>query len=238
VLAPTDAIGAFSDGEFDRIARLLRNDDVSRLHRLRIALPVNRLAATAAMAGLGPFGRYVLFISAFDDDPVTGRCPPHDYLRHMLDHVSIAEVRRNGWVVTSATGRRFDPVWAPTRMNLWRLMARAEATVDLRPPGPIGRETIESLRFGTPVVVPDHSVSAEHARSSNGGLWYRNAGEMVDCVRALLEDGTLRSHLGANGEEWADRHHGDTETFVETTTDLVLGSPPQAVSPVPEQRSA
>jgi hypothetical protein len=62
---------------------------------------------------------------------------------------------------------------------------------------------------------------------------------MADCVRALLDDGALRSHLGANGEEWADRHHGDTDTFVETTTRLVLGSPPAAsTSRVPEAQSA
>jgi hypothetical protein len=235
-LGPSDAIGAFSGAEFDRIAQLLGSDaaSVSQLHRIRIALPVNRLAAAAGMAGLAPFGRYVLIISAFADDPATGRCPSHEYLRHVLGRVSIAEVRREGWVVTAATGRRFNITWAPTRMNLWRLMARAEVTVDVRSQGPIGREAIESLRFSTPVVVPGDSVAAEHAQQSNGGLWYRNFGEMIDCVTRLFDDEALRTGLGASGEEWADLHHGDMEGFVEAVIHLVLGTPaPVSRSPIP-----
>jgi len=224
-LTPVDAIGAFSGSEFDRIARLLDGEAISLLHRLEIALPVNRLAAGAGMAGLRPFGRYVLVISGFDDDWSSGRCPPHEYLRHFLGHVSIAEVRRPGWVVTAVEGARFDIPWAATRMNLWRLMAGAAVTVDVRSPGPIGREAIESLCFGTPVVVPDDSVSAEHAKQSNGGLWYRNAGEMVDCVRALLDDEPLRAGLGANGAQWAEQRHGDTESLVEAAICLALGTP-------------
>ena len=47
VLGPMDAIGAFSGAEFHRIAGVLTDDVGSRLRRLRIALPVNRLAAGA-----------------------------------------------------------------------------------------------------------------------------------------------------------------------------------------------
>jgi hypothetical protein len=230
-VAPVDAIGAFSGSEFDRVLRHLEGAAISRLHHLEIALPVNRLAASAGMAGLRPFGRYVLVISAFDDDWSSGRCPPHEYLRHVLGHVSIAEVKRPGWVVTSADGQRFDIPWAATRMNLWRLMAGAEMTVDVRSPGPIGREAVESLRFGTPVVVPSDSVAAEHARQSNGGLWYRNPGEMVDCARALLDDESLRARLGASGAEWAEQHHGDMESFVEGAIRLALGSPAELSTP-------
>jgi glycosyltransferase involved in cell wall biosynthesis len=224
VVDQSDAIGAFSGVEYKRIAGLLPSGSPSGLHRIRIALPVNRLAATAGMAGVSAFGKYVLIISAFDDDPASGRCPPHDYLRQVFGDVAIAEVRRHGWVVTGP-GRRFDITWAPTRMNVWRLMARAAVTVDLRSPGPIGRETIESLRFATPVVVPDASVSAEHAADSNGGLWYRNQGEMADCVRTLLDDETLAARLGDGGERWAERNHGDTDAFVADAIRLVLGPP-------------
>jgi len=218
-----ESIGAFSDVEFRRIAGTLGADSTAKLRRMHIAFPVNRLAATASMAGVGSFGPNVLVISAFDEDPAIGRCPPHDYLRQVFGDISIAEVRRHRWVVTGG-GRRFDMTWTATRMNMWRLMARAAVTIDLRPPGPIGREAIESLRFGTPVVVPEGSVAAEHAARSNGGLWYRNQGEMADCVRTLLDDDDLRARLGANGQEWAERFHGDTQTFVEDTIRLVIGS--------------
>ncbi len=225
----SNAVGVFSQVELDRVAASAGEGSSSRLHRLHIALPVNRLAATAGMVGMSAFGTYVLVISAFADDPASGRCPPHDYLRHVVGDVAIAEVRRHRWLVTGP-GRRFEMTWAPTRMNLWRLMARAAMTVDVRSPGPLGRETIESLRFGTPVVVPDSSVSAEHAASSNGGLWYRSRGEMADCMRRLLEDDGLRTRLGASGEAWAEHTHGDTEAFVAEVIRLVLGPPSETAA--------
>jgi Glycosyl transferases group 1 len=220
----SDAIGALSGVEARRIAEQLPAEVASLIHRVRVALPINPLALAAHMAGVQSFGTYVLLISGFSDDPANGRCPPHDYLREVFGDIAIAEVRRGGWLVTGA-GRRFDVTWAPTRVNMWRLMARAALTVDLRSQGPVGRETIESLLFGTPVVVPEGSVSAEHAAESNGGLWYRNRGEMVDCVRTLLEDEELRLHLAHNGQSWAQQHHGDTESFVGSVIRLIIGPP-------------
>ncbi len=102
-------------------------------------------------------------------------------------------------------------------------MARAEAMVDIRPQGPLGRDAIETLRFGTPVVVPDGSVAAEHAAASNGGLWYRNHGEMMACLSTLLNNPELSEGLGASGQSWAEHYHGDTDTFVEAAIGLVLG---------------
>ena len=220
-----NAIGVLSDVELRRIAQGLGTDSALDIRHIRLALPVNQLAAASAMAGVSTFGAYVLVISAFGDDPASWRCPPHDYLRHVFGDVAIAEVRRHGWLVTGS-GRRFDMTWTPTRVNLWRLMARASVTVDMRPPGPIGRETIESLLFGTPVVVPDASVAAEHAANSNGGLWARNQGEMADCVRRLLDDDALRTQLGANGATWARDNHSDTDAFVSEVIRLVLGAQP------------
>ena len=208
---------------------LLPGASASKVRQMQIALPVNRLATTAGIVGVNAFGRYVLMISGFADDPASGRCPPHEYLRHVFGDIAVAEVRRQRWLVTGS-GARFEMTWTPTRMNLWRLMAQAAVTVDLRSPGPIGREAIESLRFGTPVVVPDSSVAAEHAAVANAGLWYRNQGEMVDFVRALLDDEVVRSQLGANGQQWAEQVHGDTERFVTQASNVVLGSPADAES--------
>jgi hypothetical protein len=235
VLDQSNAVGVFSRLELERVVARLPAGSSTVAQQLSIALPVNRFAAAAGMAGVSAFGKYVLVISAFDDDPATGRCPPHDYLRQVFGDVAIAEVRRHGWVVTGP-GKRFDITWSPTRMNLWRLMARAAVTVDLRSPGPIGREAIESLRFGTPVVVPDASVAAEHAEESNGGLWYRNQGEMADCVRTLLEDDAMRARLGAEGEAWAERRHGDNDSFVAEAIRLVLGHPGETAAH-PKQRA-
>ncbi|MGH9296969.1 MAG: glycosyltransferase [Acidimicrobiales bacterium] len=215
-----DAIGSFSDHE----RRLLEGHHVKQgcLRRLHVALPVNREAVRGGLAGTASFGQYVLFISGWPtDEALAGQCPPHEYVRAAVGDVSIAEVRHGGWVV-SEKGRRFDVLWTPSRMNLWRLMARAVATVDVRPPGPIGREAIESLMFGTPVVVPSGSVAAEHAAASNGGLWYGSPGEMLDQVRYILDHEDARDALGRSGRLWAEEHHGDTESFVEEATRLIL----------------
>ena len=136
--------------------------------------------------------------------------------------MAIAEVGAESWVVTGGADR-FEISWTPSRMILWRLMAGAEVMLDLRSQGPVGREAIESLCFGTPIVVPERSAAAEHAAQSNGGLWYRAPGEMTDCVATLLSRTALRDTLGDNGREWAERWHSDTPAFVDATRRLVLG---------------
>lgn len=217
-----DAVGAFSDAELGLLRESIGS--AAEVQRLHLALPVNRAAASGGLAGTLSFGRYLLVLSGWpDDDPGTGVCPPHDYLREVLGDVSIAEVRHGGWLV-SERGRRFHVAWAPSRMNLWRLMAHAAVTLDVRPPGPIGRETIESFTFATPVVVPAGSVAAEHAAAANGGLWYATPGEMLDQVGHLLDDDDLRLGLGRSGQDWAALHHGDTEAFVGEALRLVLGA--------------
>ncbi|MGH9304470.1 MAG: glycosyltransferase, partial [Acidimicrobiales bacterium] len=211
-----DAIVVFSAGEAERMGRALGED---RVHHVHLALPVNRGAAAAGMAGMTTFGHYVLVLSGFpQDDPVSGSCPPHEYLRQVLGGVSIAEVRHGRWLVTGQD-RSHDVVWAPNRMNLWRLMAGADVTLDLRPPGPVGRECIESLLFGTPVVVPAHSAAAEHALAANAGLWYGEPGEMVDALRRLIEDADLGRAMSAAGRSWAEGVHGDGAAFVESALD-------------------
>ncbi len=209
-----DAAGVFSDLEGARLA-------VAQ-HRLSVALPVNGSATSAGVVGVSDFGRYVLVISGFDGADGATECPPHDYLRHVFGDVAIAEVKPGRWRVTGR-GRGVEMSWPATRMNLWRLMAHAAVTVDLRPPGPLGREAIESLRLGTPVVVPEPSAASELAAASNGGLWYRTLGEMADAVALLLGEPGLAERLGASGKAWADRLHGDTESFVRGVGELVFG---------------
>jgi hypothetical protein len=53
---------------------------------------------------------------------------------------------------------------------------------------------------------------------------------MADCVRILLEDDAMRARLGADGEAWAERRHGDTDSFVAETIRLVLGRPEESLA--------
>ncbi len=217
-----DAVGAFSDTEYRLLSRSVGSRRPDVIHHLRLSFPVNRQAAHSGLAGVASFGRYLLVISGWPELTDSAVGPPHDYLRAVLGDISVAEVRPGQWLVTES-GRRFDVPWSSTQMNVWRLMAGAVATLDVRPQGPIGREAIESLLFGTPVVVPAGSIAAEHAKASNGGLWYGSPGEMIEQVRYFLDDDSAREGFGRAGREWAEREHNDTQRLVDELTRIVLG---------------
>jgi hypothetical protein len=185
---------------------------------------VNRGAAANRLFGVRFFGTYVLTIRSFPPGGARWqRSATHEVLRSTVGRLSVAEIDGEQWRISDRENTLELPV-SPSRVNLWRLMAHAVATVDLRPPGPIGRETIESLLLGTPVVVPDNSAAQEHAADANGGLWYRDAGELIDAVR-VLSDRRMRDRLAAQGKAWADATHGRMDEFVDRARGLVLGEP-------------
>ncbi len=219
----TDAVGALSHAEARRLGPGVGSRDPGKVQQIRLSFPVNRQAAHSGLAGMASFGRYLLVISGWPPgDPAPGHGPAHDYLRAAVGEVSIVEVRHGRWLV-SQTGRHHEFPWVPSRMNLWRLMAGAVATLDVRRQGPVGRETLESLLFGTPVIVPAGSVAAEHAELSNGGLWWRAPGEMLDEVGFFLDRAEERDRFAESGRAWAEREHGDTERAVDEVLRLVLG---------------
>ena len=82
---------------------------------------------------------------------------------------------------------------------------------------------MESLLLGTPVVVPEGTVAAEHAERSNGGLWYRDYGELFDAAKAIVDSPSLRASLSVQGREWAERVHGDHGRFSEQAARLAFG---------------
>jgi glycosyltransferase involved in cell wall biosynthesis len=103
-----------------------------------------------------------------------------------------------------------------------RRVARARVTIDARPPGPVGTITIESMLLGVPVVVPDDSASRAHVAAANGGLWYRDVGELFDAVRVLVHS-PIGAKLAQQGRSYALAKHGDIDDFVARTATLVLG---------------
>src|SRR5208283_39594 len=149
------------------------------------------------------------------------RAPGHDYVRQALGPITVAEVALDRWLISDSRRATVVPV-KPSRPNLWRLLRNAVACLDLRPQGIVGRETLESLLLGTPVVVPEGTVAAEHAERSNGGLWYRDFQELFDAGKAIVDDPSLRQRLGAQGREWAAEVHGDQRRFSEQVVRLVL----------------
>jgi hypothetical protein len=190
---------------------------------LEVAFAVNRPAAGQLMVGMSHFGRFVVVLTGFPEgSPGTTRPPGHDYVRRALGPIAVAEVALKGWSISDREKLRKVPV-GPSRPNLWKLLAHAEVCLDLRPQGIVGRETIESLLLGTPVVVPQGSVAAEHAERSNGGLWYRDYHELFDAAKAILDNPSLRASLSAQGREWAVKVHGNHSRFSEQMGRLALG---------------
>jgi len=67
---------------------------------------------------------------------------------------------------------------------------------------------LEALSAGTPVLVNARSaVLVEHCVRSNGGLYYADRDEFVECLKVLLKDERLRQALGRNGRDYVRRNY-------------------------------
>ncbi len=115
--------------------------------------------------------------------------------------------------------------------DMARLMAWARMTVDLSPGPYFGRRCIESLLYGTPIVVPHDSRAREHAERGRGGLWFKNPAELAWCVEAIL-DPTIRTSLGSQGRSYAEDEYGSTDRFIERVLAGCGLDSPAGVSPV------
>jgi glycosyltransferase involved in cell wall biosynthesis len=67
---------------------------------------------------------------------------------------------------------------------------------------------LEALAAGTPVLANARSaVLVEHCVRSNGGLYYADRDEFVDCLKLLVGDARLREALGRNGRDYVRRNY-------------------------------
>ena len=222
LFALADAIGTLHPGEQQLLTELMSNA-ADKVVPLDISLTLNRSATEQGLFGVGWFGRYVLLIRQFPQNgPRFDQSVTHELLRSVLGDIAIAEVAGGRWRVSDFTNTAQLPV-NPTRVNLWRLMAHAEFTVDLRPGTPFGREAIESMLFSSPPIVPENSSAHAHVLQANGGLWYNSPGELLDLANCLIDDEHLRSNFRDNGFAYAKGHHEQMEDFVERTRRLILG---------------
>jgi len=115
------------------------------------------------------------------------------------------------------------------RMDLWRLMAHARATVDTRKDLLFDREVLESMSYGTPVVVNRSSIAYYHAKTSGGGLWYENLEELAKCIETLRNDDTVRS-LGNKAQAYVADSYGSAENFIRRVQELSVPPLTQSVS--------
>jgi glycosyltransferase involved in cell wall biosynthesis len=67
---------------------------------------------------------------------------------------------------------------------------------------------LEAMSVGTPVLANARSaVLVEHCVRSNGGLYYADRDEFVECLKVLVGDERLRAGLGRNGREYIRRNY-------------------------------
>jgi glycosyltransferase involved in cell wall biosynthesis len=67
---------------------------------------------------------------------------------------------------------------------------------------------LEALAVGTPVLANARSaVLVEHCVRSNGGLYYADRDEFVECLTLLMRDARLRAAMGRNGRNYIKQNY-------------------------------
>jgi hypothetical protein len=178
---------------------------------LGMYVPINPLATRHRHAGLG-FTGYILVLT--DRSSIPTVAPPTAAVawltsRFYRHYVVVIE----GGSAAVWRGRALRGIiGVDTRMDLWRLIAHANVTVDLAPGDIIARECIESLRFGTPIVVPDATAGAAHAHAG-GGVTFSGIRELLERVEQLGNQ-TERERYSRQGFDYANSTYGDPTVFV------------------------
>jgi hypothetical protein len=175
-------------------------------------VPVNPLALGHRHNGFG-FTDYVLVLS--DRAEIPPPVPPTPLVGWLTAafpsaHIVVVEgATASAWKGRSLRGT----VGIDSRMDLWRLIAHARVMVDLEPGAFIGRECIEAMRLGTPIVVPESSRSASHTRFG-GGMTFADVSELFECIEQASDPAT-RTTMASAGRNYADAHYGDATRCIE-----------------------
>jgi glycosyltransferase involved in cell wall biosynthesis len=91
-----------------------------------------------------------------------------------------------------------------------RLLALEAATVVVCPSPyeSLSLLALEALSVGTPILVNARSaVLVEHCVRSNGGLYYQDGDEFLECLKLLIRDDRLRAEMGRQGREYVRRNY-------------------------------
>jgi len=187
-----------------------------------VHVPVNRLAEHHRHHGFG-FTDYLLVLGdgagAHEELPAAAAWLTAAFPR--ADVVVLEDAVASAWKGRALRGR----VAVDTRMDLWRLLAHANVCIDLAPGAHIARECVEALRFGTPVIVPDHpGPGAVHAHSS-GGATFQDASELLEATSSF-QNGTHRAEVSSAARFYADTEYGDPAALVRRLRDLLGQSSP------------
>ncbi len=225
LLRLADAVLTIGAGERRRVESATRRAGGvgPAIVELPVPVRVNPAARRQRLVGLTSFDGYVLVLRGFPRGSLERReAPDYARIRELLEGTGIAEVTQAAWrVYRGAQDHHVVPV-ANSRVNLWSLVSHAVVTVDLRPAGLFGREAIESLMLGTPVVVLASSPAREVVEQSGGGLVVEAEADLPEAV-ACISEPALRKQLSAAGEAWVAERHGDLQRLADEAVAAVLG---------------
>ncbi len=180
-------------------------------------IPVNRLAERHRHHGFG-FTGYQLVLSD-RVEPNSEPPAPAAWVTAAftdLDVVVVEAATAWAWKGRSLRGS----VAVDTRMDLWRLVAHASVCIDISPGPFIGRECIEALRFGTPILVPEDSGPAAVLAHRAGNATFSDAGELVSSV-SRLQDPHGHADASSAGRAYAEHQFGDASKFIESMRSLL-----------------
>ena len=145
-----------------------------------------------------------------------GRIDPGKGCEELIEYFS-AYVRESGDATLALMGVRLmslpeEPFirFAGLLSDQERLQALEAATVVVCPSPyeSLSLLALESLSVGTPILVNARStVLVEHCAKSNGGLYYADRDEFVECLKLLVDDEQLRAAMGRNGREYIERDY-------------------------------
>ncbi len=186
---------------------------------VNVHIPVNPLAELHRHHGFGFTGYQLVLSDRRDCGNEEGPPPAVAWLSsafHDADVLVVEDAVASAWRGRALRGR----VTVDTRMDLWRLVAHANVCIDLGPGPYIARECIEALRFGTPIIVPEHSGPAVvHAREG-GGSTFGDPGELLAAAAAMRSEGH-RSAASDAGRRYADQRFGDATALVKRLRPLL-----------------
>jgi hypothetical protein len=197
--------------ETERLAVIEHHGGAERVHRIGAPLAANPSALNEPNTWVGKTD-YVFVITGSkthaDEEAVALarlirlRFPENPVAISATDALSVWHQGRlgEGWPVERSS-------------DLTRLMAWARVVVDLRPGPLFGRRGVDSLLYGTPIIVPGNSRAREHAELGGGGLWFDTPGELAWCVEAML-DPEVRAVFSTQGRTYAEAAYGSTDAFI------------------------
>ena len=146
-----------------------------------------------------------------------GRIDPGKGCEELIEYFS-SYVKEGGDATLALMGAKlmalpeepFGPVRRACCRESERLQALEAATVVVCPSPyeSLSLLALEAMAVGTPILVNARSeVLVEHCVRSNGGLWYADRDEFVECLKLLFADARLRAALGRNGRDYVRKNY-------------------------------